>query len=153
MATEKIKLRKWLQDETAVILMEKIFEVSQIADDFVDNDKPIDRNAEMCRLLHLTMVEIPANPVFMRYQGFIAPVISSAIMQWCASNRLSDSMIEEVRRYAWAIRDAGESVLIAIATAMHGVEAGARVAVECGEHFRVNHDAETFEDWQGSLNK
>ena len=151
---EAEKLEEWFGDDRAALgLIELIFEASQIADDFVDGDKPQNKNSEMCRLLHICLVDIPANQAFQQVGAWLWPLLSSSIIQWGASNVNATHENEDVRRFSWAMRDITEQIISQLILVRRGYFHAAAVAPEIARYFRMNEDGETFEEWQGSINK
>lgn len=152
MTEEGAQIRLWLEgDEAAALLIEKLFAVSQIADDFVDQDKPIDRNAAMCKLLHAALVEIPSNPAYSKYQAWILPLLSSSIVMWCMSNELALDPEEDCQRFAWAMRDIAEQLIHQIALVKNGLSYAHKVAIDVARYYRTNDDKENFEEWGKTL--
>jgi len=146
------QLRNWLNgDEAAALLVEKLFALSQIADDFVDDDQEINRNKAMCKLLHIAIVEIPSNPAWLQYQNWLLPLISSSIITWGTSNELANDDDEDSRRFAWAIRDIAEQLVHQVALLKNGFDYAQRIAAEVARYYRTNEDKETFEQWQEGL--
>ncbi len=152
MSDEAKQLRLWLNnDEAAAQLIEKLFAVSQLADDFVDQDKPLDRNQAMCQLLHVALVEIPSNPAWLQYQSWLFPLLSASIITWSTSNALANDNDEDCRRWAWAMRDIAEQMIHQIALVKNGLDYAQRVAIGVAHYYRTNHDRENYEQWQETL--
>ena len=85
---EEEKLFGWcLGDKDAVVLLQNLAEISQIADDFADNDiSDEQRSEQVTRLLHLALVAVPTNPFFIKHGQWLVPVMSSSMYLWNASN-------------------------------------------------------------------
>lgn len=150
MSEENQQIKLWLNgDEAAAELVRKLFEVSQIADDFVDADQFIERNAAMVKMLHLALVEIPSNPAWQKYQAWLMPLLSASIITWGASNEMAADEDEDCRRFAWAMRDIAEQLVHQLALVNHGLDYATRVAADVARYYRTNEDRETFEQWQG----
>lgn len=146
--TESEKFYYWMRsDEAAAAMLEKIFQVSQIADDFVDGDKPMQKSQDMSELLMLALVEIPANPFYRNNQGFIAPVLVSVISAFNTSNQLQKSPIVDCAMFAWALRDALEHLIVACAYIKGGAQWSMTVSQEVTEYFRTNEDRESYAEW------
>ncbi len=151
MSEQLDKIRAWVGDEAAAILVDKIFGVSQLADDLVDGDKPMDKSAAMVQLLTLAIVDIPANPFYRQYQGWLAPLMVNVLTAWGASNTWHKSTIADLQMMGWAWRDMGETLISGIAYLTQGAERALIVAQEVGEYYRTNNDAESLEQWSKSL--
>lgn len=141
-------LLNWLKgDEAAAALIDRLFEVSQIADDFIDGDKPIDKNQTMTHLLMLALVEIPANPFYRANQGVIAPLLIATIMAFETSNRLQHSADRDCTMMAWALRDSLEHLITVCAYLKGGAMWASEVSLQMTKYFRSNDDRESLEDW------
>lgn len=149
--SEQALLTGLLRDEAAIRLVQSVFEACQIADDLVDGDKEIDKSRVMCRLLSLCLIEIPANPFYKRFAGFLMPGLMQAIAQWGASNELRQHEDADVQRWAWAMRDVVEHIITSCAYLEGGMEAALNAAIEVGIHFRTDGDRESAEEWGNSL--
>jgi hypothetical protein len=146
--TSHEKLLSWVKDdEAAAVLISKIFEISQIADDFVDADRPMDKSEEMSKLLILALVEIPANRFYRENHGFLAPLIIAIIAAFNTSNKLQKNKDIDCSMFAWALRDASEHLITAIAYLKGGAEYALNVSQEVTEYFRTNDDRESWADW------
>lgn len=141
-------LLEWMQgDQAAAALINRLFEVSQIADDFIDGDKPIEKNQAMTQLLMLALVEIPANPFYRKNLGVIAPLLIATIMAFETSNRLQKSADRDCQMMAWALRDSIEHLITVCAYLKGGAAWASNVSMQMTQYFRSNDDRESLEDW------
>lgn len=145
---ERDYLLLWMNgDEAAASMLERLFEVSQIADDFIDGDNPIVKDQAMTQLLTLVLVEIPANPFYRANQGAIAPVLVAVIAAFETSNRLQKSEDRDCAMMAWALRDSLEHLITVCAYLKSGMTWASEVSMQVTKYFRTNDDRESFEDW------
>ncbi len=156
--TEAEQLHAWfLGDAAAVQLARDLAEVSQLADDLVDRDHGHaldDRRRIACRLLHLALIQIPANPVFTRFQAWLAPLLSDAVLAWDAATELERRDDETARVYAFVWRDQLERVVVQLAALIGGLEHARQVQREAFDYFRFEHpDGQTFIDWRAESMK
>jgi hypothetical protein len=156
--TEADKVLNWCNGNAeAARLVADLVTVSQIADDLVDMDKPGfaapgDRAEAMARMLHLCLIAIPANPFFMEKQGWLAPVVSVALIAWQASTRWEREKDETVKAFAFAYRDALELVVVQIAHITGGLTHAMKVNEELFRYVRfLHHDGQAFEDWKNEV--
>lgn len=146
--TERDLLLMWMQgDESAAAMLERLFEVSQLADDFIDGDKAIVKDQAMTQLLTLALVEIPANPFYRANHGAIAPVLVAVIAAFETSNRLQKSDDRDCAMMAWALRDSLEHLITVCAYLKAGMTWASEVSFQVTKYFRTNEDRESFEDW------
>lgn len=147
------KLRAWcLGDEAAVAMLVRLGEISQIADDLVDGDQPTAPSADMARLLLLALVDIPNNPFFARYRAYLAPLLTSALLQWDAANDWARDARRESRIYSFVFRCALERCIVASAYLLGGFEHARKVEREMHEYYRYSPDADgqPFEVWEAA---
>lgn len=147
--TEELqKIGVWCKgDPDAISFVMKIFEVSQIADDFVDCDAPMELSKAMARLLHLALVEIPSNPFYVKYKNWFLPLFSTTILLWDATNDWAKSPNTSSRMFAWSYREIGEQIIIKTACITGGFEFARHVARDIHDFYHVK-DEEKFEDWE-----
>lgn len=148
------QLKNWFQgNQDACRLMLDLFEASQLADDLVDLDQiGLDRAAAASRLLHVCLIGIPGNPFFMKFQGWLSPVISAAVLGWQASTRWETTTDESKLAFAFAYRDLLEVVLVQIAHLIGGQAHAALVQREAFDYFRfVHHDGQAFGAWRAEV--
>lgn len=144
------KLHAWcLGDAAAVAMLSRLGEISQIADDFVDGDKPVLPSADMARLLQLALVDIPNNPFYARYRAYLAPLLTSALTQWDAANAWARDARRETRIYSFVFRCALEHLIVASAYLIGGLDHARTVTREVHEFYRYSQDADgqPFEAW------
>lgn len=154
---EADKLRAWFQgNEAAVRLFTDLADVSQLADDLVDQDQGHnldDRRGLAVRLLHLCLVSIPANPFFMKFQGWLAPLISDAIMAWDWATSVERGGDETTLAFSFAQRDRIERAIVQAAMLIGGVEHARTVQGELFAYLRFEHPgAQTFADYCAEMN-
>jgi DNA-binding FadR family transcriptional regulator len=135
---EAEKLHEWtLVDKDAVVLLQNLAEISQIADDYADGDA--DGPEKITRLLHLSLVAIPTNPFFMKHGQWLVPVMSSSMHLWNASNDWRNE-------YGFVYREALEQIIHVVALLTGGQEHAAQVAKDVNKFYHQIH-GERIEDW------
>jgi hypothetical protein len=150
--SEARKLRAWfLGNEDPVRLVLDLFEVSQLVDDFVDDDQGHDlndRRAAAVRLLHLALVRIPANPFFDRYKGWLAPLLSDAVLAWDMATDMEKASSQSNLAFAYVYRDQLERLIVQIAQLIGGVGHARQVQGDVFDFFRFQHpDGQTFREF------
>jgi hypothetical protein len=126
------------------------FEVTQIADDFVDRDVPDDQinSGKMLRLLHLMMVDIQINPFWDKNKDWLIPILSSSFITWEATETWKKSPNKDSRLFAYAYREICEQVVTMTANVIGGMEHARKVIREMHEFYHIEHqDGEDFEFW------
>lgn len=148
--TEAGHLREWLKgDEDAVQLMLGLFNASQLADDLVDETATrAQRRAWSCELLILTLVTLPANPAYRRWQGWLAPMIADAVLAWDHATYLEGDTEETGLAFAFAWRDQLERIIVHLALLIGGLEHARMVQEQAWRYFRFEHDdGQTWTAW------
>jgi len=139
----------WVKGETAAAdFLMKAFEVTQIADDFVDRDVPVEQIDEraMLRLLHLCMVDIPTNPFYQQYSTWFIPLMSTSFTIWSCTDEWGKDSNKTTRQFGYVYREICEQMITMTAQLLGGVEWAREVTKEL-HSFYHQEDQETFEDW------
>ena len=135
---EAAKLFDWcLGDKDAVLLLQNLAEISQIADDYADKD--VEGSEKITRLLHLSLVSLPTNPFFIKNLMWLVPVMSSSMHLWNASNDWKN-------HYGFVYREALEQIIHVVALLIGGQDHAAQVAKDVNEFYHQIH-GEKYEDW------
>ncbi len=129
----------------AVAFCELVFFISQVWDDLIDGDKPIDRE-NVNRAFWAALVSIPWNPFFARHANVLGPIMRAYIADWFAANDLEQGS-EHDQTVAFALRDAVGGVLVQCAYLVGGYEWMRRTAPDIR---RLVHD-ENLDDYLRGL--
>jgi len=141
---EAEKLFGWcLGDKDAVVLLQTLAEISQIADDYADGDA--EGSEKITRLLHLSLVSLPTNPFYLNHGKWLLPVMSSSMHLWNASN-------EWQNEYGFVYREALEQIIHVVALLIGGQEHAAQVAKDVNNFYHQEH-GEGIEDWMKEQEK
>jgi hypothetical protein len=147
---EHSRVLAWCKgDRAAADFLMIIGEISQIADDFVDRDVPEDQisGARMLRLLHLALVDLPANPFYARHQAWFRPLFSTSLLIWEATGDWEKSDKPDTRIFAYAYREICEQIFFMAANIIGGMEHARQVVREVHDFYHVEH-AEDFKSWE-----
>ena len=135
---EAAKLQEWcLGDKDAVVLLQTLAEISQIADDYADGDEK--GSEKITRLLHLSLVSLPTNPFYLAHGKWLVPIMSSSMHLWNASNDWKNE-------YGFVYREALEQIIHVVAPLIGGQEHASKVAKGVNEFYHQKH-GEKIEDW------
>lgn len=107
-------------DAQAVQFCQNLFSITQIWDDLVDRDKPVD-NDTINRMMWLAMIEIPRNPFY--YQNSLALTQSMEIFMadWFDANELETGCKHE-KSIAFVLRDSVGTIVIQCARIIGGYQ-------------------------------
>ncbi len=148
---ETNKLAQWcMGDRHAMQFLLHAFEVTQIADDFADGDKPERLTSEyMTRLLHMSFVEIPNNPFYQAYREALWPVLSSCFLTWNATNQWEKSAARTSRMFAYVNRETCEQLIHLTAYLLGGQDHARAVVLDVHAFYHGDQDTEEpFEIWE-----
>lgn len=146
---ERRRILNWCLGNTAAAdMVERLFLLSQFADDIVDGDSQAP-SRDMVKALHLALVDLPANAFWRAHADKFGPVVSSVLLDWDASNSFAQSDNEISRMHAYVLREAGERVLFHAALLIGGIDHAANVRREAMQFYHLDHP-ETFAEWGGA---
>jgi hypothetical protein len=127
------------------------FEMTQIADDFVDRDVPdhqID-SGRMLRMLHLCMVDIPSNDFYRFNQAWFTPILSTSFLIWDATNHWAGHPSQDTRMFAYTWREICEQIVFMAARLIGGLDHARRVVRDVHEFYHYYHQGdENFHQWE-----
>jgi len=128
-------------NQEAAAFCTMIFEASQVWDDMIDGDKPVDKE-QINSVFWNLLVALPGNSFYRQNTDSITPIIMQSITDWHVANALASGDNHE-RSIAFVLRDSVSALLIHCATLIGGYTWGRQVAVE----IRKAIHNETLEDY------
>lgn len=140
----------WCKDnEEAADFLIKAFEITQIADDFVDQDVVRTRVDEtrMLRLLHLCMVELPTNPFYREYQAWFLPLMSTSFTIWSCTDKWGADDSETTQQFGYVYREICEQMITMAAQIIGGLSWAREVTLDVHKFYHQK-DQESFEEWR-----
>ena len=138
---------KWCLGNTdAAAVMGRFARLSQLADDFVDEEVKGDRSKSMVDLLHIALVELPINPFYRRFQTTYGSVIIQVLLMYHASNEWYDEDKRDVQMFSFVWREATELLINHTAYLVGGLEHAQQVVSELREHWKEN-DPDKLLQW------
>lgn len=147
--TSLVKMYKeWLGDEAADFLV-RLQTVSQIADDFVDDDVPAPwRPDAMRELLEIAFLEIPNHPFYAANRTVLEEAVAQCITLWHLSNGLEDCITTESRMWCFVHREAFQMVVWRVAVIVGGLALGRDVLTRLQQILHgPNGGAKKFPEW------
>lgn len=145
--TERDLMLRWCKGcESAAEFLTLLSKSYHIADDFVDRDKDPESYSSgmMATLMHLTLVDIPANTFYQAHRTELAPVMSSSFLIWNASNKWADGD-DNQQHFSYVYREIGEQIIITVARIVGGIDHAILVTDEIYQAF---HAKKTFKGWK-----
>lgn len=140
-AERKLFLRVFKGDVNAVEFVENCAEISQVWDDLVDCDTPMDKS-EINRAFRLALIEIPSNPFYNAFRQQLTVMLNWVITDWMLSNKLAGQGDYE-NRVAFVIRDSFSSMVIQCVSLLHGNE----WAMEVAESIKIGLDRDDYDQF------
>ena len=138
-------------NEAAAQLIRDFGALQHIADDFIDDDMSKDmgiRSNMMTRLLELCLIQVPSNQFYAANVIWLAPVISSVLVQVNCADQWYDSEQEEVRLYSFVWRTAAEQLIYQIAYLIGGLGHAQEVAREYRDVWAETDEDHSYELWK-----
>ena len=135
-------------NEDAARFLMMAYEVTQVADDFVDRDVPDEEiNARaMLKLLHLCMVDIPTNPFYQQHQQWYIPLMSTSFTIWSCTDEWKKDTNPTTQQFGYVYREICEQMVTITAQIVGGV-AWARQVTNEAHWFYHQRDQETLKEW------
>ena len=130
--------------------------ISQIADDFVDEDNPkvtgrlLDRSKAMGVLLASIFADLLPNPFFQQNEGILLPLMVNSVAYWEASNDWTISHKRETRMFGFVHREALERVVAMVAMIVGGWDHQRAVVREMHQFYHGIGAVETFDEWDAT---
>ncbi|MCW7551071.1 hypothetical protein NX722_28345 [Endozoicomonas gorgoniicola] len=138
-------LRHWLQDEPhAIDLAYQFVAISQIWDDLIDRDKPVDNDA-INRMMRYALVEIPKNPFYQTHIQSLHPVLEDRLYTWLDANALEAKGNCRDLQVSYIIRSVITDLIIHLAFLVGGFDWRQQAALALRQ--AVYRDNESFFDY------
>lgn len=138
-------LNTWIGDPHAVAFLLDIFNVGEVWDDLIDQDKSIAPD-DINKAFYTALITLPNNPFYRAYQAQLSGVMVSGIHAWLDANKLEQGAHND-RVLAYVLRDWYMELITLVAQLLHGFEYVRTVSVEI-RHFFTH---ETLDQYIGSL--
>lgn len=114
--------------QDAIRFANELFFVSQVWDDLVDRDVPVDNN-KINRMMWVLLTEIPMNPFFYENIAHLLPAIRASMRDWMDANDFEDDARDNPHdacgmelRTAYIIRDTIGTILSEMAYIIGGYD-------------------------------
>lgn len=142
------RLFRWVGDPNAVAFILQFSDATELFDDLIDKDKPIE-DEHVIRVLFSLLTEMPMNPFFDKNKGAIVPVIVTGINAWLDANVLERGTREN-KVYSYVLRGWYCELILFVIYLTKGKHHMRSVSMEVREYF-THH--ETLEDYIEGLAK
>lgn len=130
-------------DRSAAAFLTMFFAVCHLWDDLIDKDKSR-ADEEINKAFWMALVEIPRNHYYQKYESEVLPLMSVAIQEWFAANKLEAGDRVDI---AYTLRCSIVSLIHQAAEICGGYE----WAVEVGEEIRLKTQSETIVEYATEL--
>ena len=142
-ARDALLLRSFRGNRDAVDCILELSTVTEIWDDLVDRDKPVDE-AEVNRAFVTALTTLPRNPVWREHCLFLLPAVLLGINAWLDANELERDPEERYRMLAFYARNYVAEVVHAVAFCVLGFAGMREVSLEL-RRFMAH---ESFAEWE-----
>jgi len=123
-------LNDWfLGNVDAQDLFTRIVFIAHAWDDLVDKDKPVPEGDVNLLMLN-SMLHIPMNPFFRKYEAELRAVIFCSMISYMAANQMERSKNEHKVEIAHYLRYAVTQVVVFMLGAIHGVDNAPAIVAE-----------------------
>lgn len=112
-----------LPDEATTWLLD-LWGAFQVFDDVADGDS-VDRDI-LDRTILSTLVFMPMNPFYVKYCGYLSPIVENAILKWKASDDAERCGKADAKSFVW--RAGYYDIVLAAVTLVHGSERAMKAA-------------------------
>lgn len=140
---------RWCKnDREAVLYLRRFMNLAHLADDFIDEEIKgglTERSRAMTELLSICLVEIPANPFYLKHELVFRPIIANILLQYHAANTWQNRESEWcLWSYIWRC---GIEQMVGMVAMVCGGRAHAHQALE---EYRTLwfSEGETFQTWR-----
>lgn len=124
-----------------------LFSVSQVLDDLIDKDRPVDEE-EIFKTYHTCLVDIPRNPFYLNHLNFLVPLFSQYLMDWYDATLLERKGTNHFKDVAFGLRTNLASIVTQCAYLIGGLDHKQSVAIEVRKHFWMETMTEYRDDLQ-----
>lgn len=136
--------REWILwvckgDQHAADFLHQFFAVCHSWDDLIDKDKPVP-DTEINAIFWISLIDIPNNLYYQKHFLRIHPVMSVAIQEWFAANKLESGDRKDI---AYTLRCSIVSLIHQAAEICGGYE----WALEIGDAIRLKTQDETLDEY------
>lgn len=139
------KLTTWVQDPAAISFFLTVADASELFDDVVDNDKPIEAG-HVERVAFSLLTQLPLNPFFDRFKGQLCPIMHTGINAWLDATAMEKGSDHE-KNHAYVLRDWYMELLMYVIHITRGREYMRSISAEVRAFFM----AETLEAYKEKL--
>lgn len=136
------QLLEWVGDPEAVRFCVAISQFSEVFDDFVDADVPVQKG-DMSLAVFNAMYHIPANHFFHAHRSTLLPIMFMCTNAWLDSNELAKGDTSD-KALAYTLKGLGIEVLLACVGITRGAEYLRTVSVDIRRAFMTH---ESFADY------
>lgn len=125
-------LAVWVQDPAAISFFLTVADASELFDDVVDNDKPIEAG-HVERVAFNLLTVLPLNPFFDRFKSQLCPIMHTGINAWLDATAMEKDSNLQARSYV--LRDWNLELLMHVVYLTRGREYMRSVSVEIRKFF------------------
>lgn len=128
-------------DTAAIDLCQRLFRVSQVIDDLVDNDRPVSTK-DMRMAFWDMLIEIPANGFYQKHFTYLHPIIAASFLDWNDATALETGTMHD-RTMAFVLRDTIGQIIIHCALLIGGIHHATKWSIRVRRHI-MNETLENY---------
>src|SRR5690554_4054387 len=96
------RLAQWIGDPNAVAFLLDIFNIGEVWDDLIDQDKPVSPD-DINKAFYTALITLPNNPFYRAYMPQLSGIMVSGIHAWLDANKLEKGDAND-KAYAYVLR-------------------------------------------------
>lgn len=131
--TRNEKLMEWVADPAAIAFFLTVADASELFDDIVDQDKPLE-SGHVERVLFALLTSLPMNPFFDKFKHQLCPIMHTGINAWLDATEMEKSA-GTPRHRAYVLRDWNLELLMYVVYLTRGRDYMRTVSLEIRNFF------------------
>lgn len=121
-------------DRSAIDFCNTLFKISQVLDDLIDGDKPVN-GLEVFDSYWLSLIALPTNSFYQKWSPELRPLIASSLQAYLDSVQLERSPHLRLNTIAFVLRDQLTDIVVHCARLVGGVQWMRQVSGTIRDHF------------------
>lgn len=111
-----------------------LFSISQVLDDLVDKDKPVD-DLSIIRSYHMSLIALPENPFYRQYFDYLRPMLAVILQCYGDSVELEKGKAHDLH-LAFVLRDRLTDIVTQCARLLYGWEYAQTISIDVQRFFQ-----------------
>lgn len=135
-----------VQDKAAIAFLLDVFNIGEIWDDLIDEDKPVSKH-DISVAFTTALIKLPANPFYQAYQQQLSGCMTSGIHAWLDANEYERNGDDNDKAYAYVLRVWYMELITLVCELLHGFDYTRAISINVRKFF--TH--ETLDEYKEKL--